>query len=122
MPRRNKAQPGVMIYFTIAECLNELSNEQSGILFKAILDYSSKDIEPQFDTPELRIAWACFKPQLDRDKEHYADVSEQRMRAAFTRSYKDYANKHGLDAEDELQMRVYIEERLKEAKEKGVAW
>ncbi len=44
-------KPGVMIYFDLQETLDRLSDEQAGILFRAILEYGAKRTEPDLPDP-----------------------------------------------------------------------
>jgi len=77
-------QPGVMLYFEIRPCLERLSMDQQGQLFRAILDYGEWGVEPDFQYM-LGIAWDFIKPRLDRDREHYEEVCEKRRQAILSR-------------------------------------
>jgi len=77
-------QPGVMLYFEIRPCLERLSMDQQGQLFRAILDYGEWGVEPDFQYM-LGIAWDFIKPRLDRDKEHYEERVRQCEEAARKR-------------------------------------
>lgn len=77
-------QPGVMLYFEIRPCLERLTMEEQGQLFRAILDYGEEGIEPNFDYM-LGIAWDFIKPRLERDRERYEEVSRKRAEAAQAR-------------------------------------
>ena len=77
-------QPGVMLYFDIRPCLARLTMDEQGQLFRAILDYGEKGIEPDFRYG-LGIAWDFIKPRLERDRERYEEISEKRRRAARQR-------------------------------------
>ena len=84
-------QPGVILYFEIRPCLERLTMDEQGQLFRAILDYGEFGIEPDFDYM-LGIAWDFIKPRLDRDKERYEEVSRKRSEAAQARWEAYYAN------------------------------
>ena len=63
-------QPGVMIYFDIAEPLKGLSYEEKGRLLEAILDYGRLGREPKFDGL-LMVVWGFIRPKLDIDASKY---------------------------------------------------
>lgn len=77
-------QPGVMLYFDIRPCLERLTMDQQGMLFRAILDYGEEGIEPDFDYM-LGIAWDFIKPRLERDRERYEEKVRQCEEAARRR-------------------------------------
>lgn len=55
-----------VLYHDIREPIEQLSMEQRGELFTAILDYSENGTLPAF-TGELRMAFAFIRSSLDRD-------------------------------------------------------
>lgn len=63
-------QPGVMIYFDIAEPLKGLSYEEKGRLLEAILDYGQFGLVPEFDGL-LMVVWGFIRPKLDVDASKY---------------------------------------------------
>ena len=77
-------QPGVMLYFDIRPCLERLTMDQQGQLFRAILDYGEWGIEPDFEYM-LGIAWDFIRPRLDRDRERYEERVRQCEEAARRR-------------------------------------
>jgi hypothetical protein len=77
-------QPGVMLYFDIRPCLERLTMDQQGMLFRAILDYGEDGIEPDFHYM-LGIAWDFIKPRLERDRERYEEKVRQCEEAARRR-------------------------------------
>lgn len=63
-----------IIHLDTASIVNELTKEQAGALFKAIVDYNS-GVEPQL-SPLVKIAFHSFKAQFDRDIENYEKKSK----------------------------------------------
>ena len=59
-----------LFYYEYREILEDLSNEEIGILLRAILDYEIDSIEPNF-TGLLKMAFKVIKGNLDRDREKY---------------------------------------------------
>ncbi|MEG1982088.1 MAG: DUF6291 domain-containing protein, partial [Clostridia bacterium] len=59
-----------LVYHDYAEQIGVLSNEEAGILFKAMLDYSTKGILPSFDGA-IGMAFLFIKATIDRDREKY---------------------------------------------------
>lgn len=79
-----KKQPGVMLYFDLRPSLRRMTNEEKGILFESIMDYAQHGIAPDLHG-SLGIAWDFIQPRLDRDAQHYQELSEQRRAAAMKR-------------------------------------
>ena len=63
-------QPGIMLYFDLAEPLKGLCNEDKGRLFDAMLEYGQYGKEPQFGGI-LMVVWGFIRPRLDTDAERY---------------------------------------------------
>ncbi len=59
-----------LIYNEYAEILEDLSNEEVGILFRAIFDYEINRKEPKF-TGLMKMAFKVIKGNLDRDRNKY---------------------------------------------------
>ena len=76
-------RPGIMVYFEIRGVLRELSTEQVGLLFIAMIDYAEMGVVPEFSDPMLRVAWASVCDKLDRDAAKYEKICIQN-------SYKQY--------------------------------
>ena len=76
-----KKQPGVMLYFDRLRFLDELDLTRCGVLFRAILSYAEHGVEPDFEDPELRIAWKAIGPAIDQDAARYQEVCEKRRQA-----------------------------------------
>ena len=79
-----KQQPGVMLYFDVRPCLDRLTTDEQGQLFRAILDYGEYGTEPGFQYM-LGIAWDFIKPRLERDRERYRETCRKRSEAALAR-------------------------------------
>ncbi len=83
-------KPGVMIYFDMLETLERLSDENAGVLLRAILEYGKTQCEPQLPDP-LYLLWPMIRMRLDMDDERYYQVSQKRSYAAYVR----WANHQG---------------------------
>jgi hypothetical protein len=66
---------GFILHLDSLSVLDELTNEQAGILFKAIRDYNSGK-EPELDFA-MRMAFIPFKNQFERDLEKYNNTCER---------------------------------------------
>lgn len=66
---------GFILHLDSLEVLNELTNEQAGILFKAIRDYNLGK-EPELDFA-MKMAFLPFKNQFVRDFEKYENTCER---------------------------------------------
>lgn len=66
-----------VVYFNIAEVLEELTDEQVGKLFRAMVDYAINGTLPEF-TGILRMAWIPIRQTLERDAGKYMAMVEKR--------------------------------------------
>ena len=83
-------KPGVMIYLDMLQTLERLSDENAGILFRAILKYGATGAEPELPDA-LYILWPMVRMRLDTDDRRYHQVSQKRRYAAYVR----WAEHHG---------------------------
>ena len=76
-----------------------LTNEQAGILFKGILEYSSTGMPLESTDTALQALFSMFKVQIDHDFKKYSDRCEQNRLNALRRHQK--GNNHlQTDAEE----------------------
>lgn len=66
----NKKAPGFILERDQKTIIDELTNEEAGIIFKAIYDYETTKQEPKLDK-SLRIVFKQFKVKLDFYDEKY---------------------------------------------------
>ena len=66
---------GFILHLDSLSVLDELTNEQAGILFKAVRDYNL-GIEPELDFA-MKMAFLPFKNQFVRDYEKYENTCER---------------------------------------------
>ena len=77
-------KPGVIIYFDILGTVERLSNEDAGILFRAMLQYGLEKTIPDL-SGVLYVLWPMVQMRLDSDDQRYYDVSQKRKYAAYCR-------------------------------------
>jgi len=77
-------KPGVMVYFDIWAVIQRMSNELTGILFKAIMEYGATKRVPELPD-SLYIIWPMIQSRLDNDDERYYRVSQKKRYAIYTR-------------------------------------
>ena len=65
-----------VVYHNYRETLEDLTDEQVGILFRAILDYEIDKKEPNF-SGELKIAFRFIKKDLDLNSDKYESICER---------------------------------------------
>ena len=85
--QRMAKKPGVMLYFDSLRFVPDLTLEDCGRLFRAILAYSEFGEVPEF-TGELRIAWVTVKPKIDHDAEQYERKSRNNAYSTYCRETK----------------------------------
>lgn len=106
-----KQRPGVMIYFDVAHSLSRLSNEDVGILFKAIMAYGEFGSIPEFDGM-LAMAWDFIRPRLDRDAQKYEEICKKRTAAINSRWNKErVADKDSSDTKEYSSIETIPTER-----------
>jgi hypothetical protein len=72
---QQQMKTGFILHLDSLSVLDELTNEQAGILFKAIRDYNLGK-EPELDFA-MRMAFLPFKNQFERDLEKYQSICER---------------------------------------------
>ena len=83
-----------MIYFDLLPIIRELSAEQAGRLFVAILEYADNGNLPEFgEDPVLRMAWACVQGKVDRDIVAYKEKCSKNS----YNQYKRWQQEKGFD-------------------------
>lgn len=70
------AKNSFVIYHNYRETLEDLTDEQVGQLFRAILDYEIDKKEPNFNG-ELKIAFRFIKKDLDLNSDKYESICER---------------------------------------------
>lgn len=106
-------RPGFMLYFQdLGSMLEELDNENLGIMLRAMYQYALDGDSPEFNDRFLRIYWHYVKEALDRDAEAYAKIKENNKRKAYLRSWYAYAAEHGLDKQDEMERDKWIDRKI----------
>lgn len=89
-----------LVYHDIAPILKKLSDEQAGKLFKAMVEYSTERIDPDFDDLALELTFIPIAQQIDRNIEKWEDIREKRvesgrkggLKSAETRRQANQAN------------------------------
>ena len=90
----SKQRKSFIIHFDSLNVLDDLNNEQAGILFKAIKSYHLND-DIELDAL-IRVAFSPFKNQFTRDAEKYEKLCEKNRLIAESRySTKSTTGKNG---------------------------
>ena len=74
-----KEQKGFVVYGDVHAVVDELTDEQTGKLFKAMITYFTTGKAPKFDGI-MKYVWIPIRQQMDRDKEKY-DAKCEKNRA-----------------------------------------
>ena len=70
-----------LLYTSDRSQVELLTNEEAGILFKALFDYAEKGQELVTNNRTLAVVFAMFKGKLEIDSERYKDIVEKRREA-----------------------------------------
>ena len=71
-----KEQKGFVVYGDVQAVVDELNDEQTGRLFKAMITYFATGKAPKFDGI-LKFVWIPIRQQMDRDREKYEAKCEK---------------------------------------------
>ena len=71
------AKDSFIFHLENAEDLEELTMEQQGMIFAALIKYTQTGEEPCFDDPLLRASWRPIFRRLKSDVEYYAEKCER---------------------------------------------
>lgn len=80
----SKGQKGFVVYGDVQAVVDELNDEQTGKLFRAMINYFATGKAPRFDGI-LKYVWIPIKQQMDRDREKYDAKCEKNRQ-----NIKDY--------------------------------
>ncbi|MBQ3330067.1 MAG: hypothetical protein IJG87_02690 [Ruminococcus sp.] len=84
-----KKPKGFFTYFHHSALIRHLTDEQAGRLYKALLLYGDEGTEPDFsDDQTCALAFIVLKGEIDLNFEKYAEVCENRSKAAKEREAK----------------------------------
>lgn len=81
-----KNRPGFMVFHDDLQFVREMSDEEVGQLFKAMLRYSDSGEQPQFSPTTLKIGWAMVYPMIERDKLRYQTVCDNNSYSAYCKN------------------------------------
>ena len=83
----------IIIYADCIAILEELTNEQAGRLFKAILSYVNEEPVTEIEgDPAIKMAFKVLKTQIDRDAEKYDEICKRRRESINKRWHKEGRN------------------------------
>ena len=75
---KNERRKSFILYLDNSIILDQLTDEESGKLIKAIFKYQSSGVTPDFSkNPALAMGFSVFKMSLDRDSEKYQKRCEK---------------------------------------------
>lgn len=80
-------KPGMMVYFDMIPAFENMTDEERGKFFLAMLHYSQSGVVPALDE-KLGMAWMFMMPKLDCDTERYEKTVQSRKYAAYCRFSK----------------------------------
>lgn len=74
-----KEQPGIMLYWSAFDALEEMVDGEAKQMLRAMRQYAQCGEEPDFTgKPSMKMAWCFMKDHIDRDRERYEDIREKR--------------------------------------------
>lgn len=83
----------LVLYHDIRQPLEQLTDEQRGKLFMALLDYSEHGTDPGFSDPALSMAFSFIRTAIDRDTKKWEAIRKKRADAGGKGGKKTQENK-----------------------------
>jgi hypothetical protein len=71
-----------ILYVNTIDIVNDLTDEQAGILFKTISNYVNDRYPPEPENQAVKIAWKIIRGQLKRDLEKWEDSKGKKSEGA----------------------------------------
>lgn len=69
---KNENKKTVVVYDSFYEAMKILSTDEARVkLFNGMMEYGLTGIEPNFETPELKLSWIFYKPNMDSNIKRY---------------------------------------------------
>ena len=100
---KNERRKSFILYLDNSIILDQLTDEESGKLIKAIFKYQSSGVTPDFSkNPALAMGFSVFKMSLDRDSEKYQERCERNRANDYVRGFEQKLTKtiDTLDTDD----------------------
>jgi hypothetical protein len=79
----------IIIYADCIAILEELTYEQAGRLFKAVLSYANEEPVTEINDPAVKMAFKVLKTQIDRDAKKYETICNKRRENINKRWHKE---------------------------------
>lgn len=78
MAYKKKEKPGIMLYWTAFDALEDMVDGEAKEMLRAMRMYAQYGETPDFsDTPSLRTVWIFMKDFLDRDDANYNEICKK---------------------------------------------
>lgn len=78
MAYTKKESPGIMLYWSAFDALEEMVDGEAKQMLRAMRMYAQYGEMPDFNgNPSMKMAWCFMKDQIDRDKGRYDQIREK---------------------------------------------
>lgn len=103
----------IIIYADCIAILEELTNEQAGRLFKAVLSYVNDEPVTEIEgDPAVKMAFKVLKTQIDRDAQKYAVICERRRENINKRWHKEGQSAGDTKGGNSIQMNTNVNKSI----------
>lgn len=103
----------IIIYADCIAIVEELTNEQAGKLFRAILSYINEEpVTEIHGDPAVNMAFKVIKRQIDRDAEKYTQICERRRENILKRWQKEHSNTNGSKDDKSIQKNTKVNKSI----------
>ena len=106
--RKEKEQPGIMLYWEVFDMLKALPDQEVKPLLLAMADFSRFGEEPVLEGT-LPVIWPLLRQKMEADRERYQKVRNRNQINCYIGNFKRfYAPKHGVSPEDPEALEEYL--------------
>ena len=68
---------GFIFHFENIEDIEDMSLEEQGLMFRAMIEFAQTGKEPEFEDRVMRAAWKPIRRRMSKDKERYDSICER---------------------------------------------
>ena len=84
-------KPGIMLYFELRPCIDQLQEKEKAELLVAMMDYGEYGSVPEL-SERVGLIWPLIRQKLDRDTKRYEQTVQNKRYAAYVRDCKYHGN------------------------------
>lgn len=91
---KTMAKKGVIMFYDLLEQLEDFTDEQFGMITRAIIKYDRDNVVPEFTDTSVKVAFKMIKPIIDKNKQEYENKCEKNRENVKKRWEKQDTNEY----------------------------